>query len=103
MSSATSVLRSRASVTPRSASAKERALFSKTPADIFITTPESLYLVLSSSAGQALRDVETVIVDEIHAIVSTKRGAHLAVTLERLQRLPRRPPPRGGRPGGAPA
>jgi len=67
--------------------AKDRARFSKTPADIFITTPESLYLVLSSSAGQALRDVETVIVDEIHAIVSTKRGAHLAVTLERLERL----------------
>src|SRR5438270_653550 len=57
--------------------AKERARFSKSPADIFITTPESLYLVLSSSAGEALRDVETVIVDEIHAIVSTKRGAHL--------------------------
>src|SRR5947207_6805112 len=67
--------------------AKERVRFSKTPADIFITTPESLYLVLSSSAGQALKDVETVIVDEIHAIVSTKRGAHLALTLERLERL----------------
>ena len=67
--------------------AKERARFRKTPADIFITTPESLYLVLSSSAGDALRDVETVIVDEIHAIVSTKRGAHLALTLERLERL----------------
>src|SRR5947209_13903746 len=67
--------------------AKERARFRKTPADIFITTPESLYLVLSSSAGEALRDVETVIVDEIHAIVSTKRGAHLALSLERLERL----------------
>src|SRR5438067_873091 len=67
--------------------ARERARFSKSPADIFITTPESLYLVLSSSAGEALRDVETVIVDEIHAIVSTKRGAHLALTLERLERL----------------
>src|SRR5437667_193808 len=67
--------------------AKDRARFSKTPADIFITTPESLYLVLSSSAGEALRDVETVIVDEIHAIVSTKRGAHLALSLERLERL----------------
>jgi ATP-dependent Lhr-like helicase len=66
--------------------AKDRARFTKTPADIFITTPESLYLVLSSSAGEALREVETVIVDEIHAIVSTKRGAHLAVTLERLER-----------------
>src|SRR5437879_418777 len=67
--------------------ARERARFSKAPADIFITTPESLYLVLSSSAGEALRDVESVIVDEIHAIVSTKRGAHLALTLERLERL----------------
>ncbi len=67
--------------------AKDRARFRKAPADIFITTPESLYLVLSSSAGDALRDVQTVIVDEIHAIVSTKRGAHLAVTLERLERL----------------
>ncbi|HEY6960129.1 MAG TPA: DEAD/DEAH box helicase, partial [Candidatus Limnocylindria bacterium] len=67
--------------------AKERVRFTKTPADIFITTPESLYLVLSSSAGDALKDVRTVIVDEIHAVVSTKRGAHLAVTLERLERL----------------
>src|SRR3954470_499333 len=67
--------------------ARERVRFSRTPADVFITTPESLYLVLSSSAGQALKDVETVIVDEIHAMVPTKRGAHLAVTLERLERL----------------
>jgi ATP-dependent Lhr-like helicase len=67
--------------------AKDRARFHRAPADIFITTPESLYLVLSSSAGAALKDVETVIVDEIHAMVSTKRGAHLAVTLERLERL----------------
>ena len=67
--------------------ARDRARFRKTPADIFITTPESLYLVLSSGAGDALRDVEMVIVDEIHAIVSTKRGAHLALTLERLERL----------------
>jgi ATP-dependent Lhr-like helicase len=71
--------------------AKDRNRFRKTPADIFITTPESLYLVLSSSAGEALRDVETVIVDEIHAMVSTKRGAHLAVSLERLERLAGRP------------
>ncbi|HUQ42477.1 MAG TPA: crosslink repair DNA glycosylase YcaQ family protein, partial [Candidatus Limnocylindrales bacterium] len=67
--------------------AKERLRFIKSPADIFITTPESLYLVLSSSAGSALKDVETVIVDEIHAMVSTKRGAHLALSLERLERL----------------
>src|SRR5258706_2857279 len=67
--------------------AKDGARFRKTPADIFITTPESLYLVLWSSAGDALADVETVIVDEIHAMVSTKRGSHLAVSLERLERL----------------
>jgi len=67
--------------------AKDRLRFTETPADIFITTPESLYLVLSSSAGTALKDVETVIVDEIHAMVSTKRGSHLALTLERLERL----------------
>ena len=67
--------------------ARERVRFRRTPADVFITTPESLYLVLSSSAGDALKDVTTVIVDEIHAIVSTKRGAHLALTLERLERL----------------
>src|SRR5205085_780535 len=72
---------------PAPTPAKGRARFSNTPAAIFMTTPESLYLVLSSSAGDALRDVRTVIVDEIHAIVSTKRGAHLAVTLERLERL----------------
>jgi ATP-dependent Lhr-like helicase len=71
--------------------AKDRVRFTKMPTDIFITTPESLYLVLSSSAGAALKDVETVIVDEIHAMVSTKRGAHLALTLERLERLAGRP------------
>ncbi len=71
--------------------AKDRVRFTKTPTDIFITTPESLYLVLSSSAGAALKDAETVIVDEIHSMVSTKRGAHLAVSLERLERLAGRP------------
>src|SRR5712692_10030598 len=67
--------------------ARERLRFAKTPADIFITTPESLYLVLSSSARESLRNVRTVIVDEIHAIVATKRGAHLALSLERLEEL----------------
>src|SRR5688500_1200602 len=71
--------------------AKDRARFAKTPADIFITTPESLYLVLSSSARESLRSVQTVIVDEIHAMVATKRGAHLALTLERLEELAGRP------------
>ncbi|MFN2446432.1 MAG: DEAD/DEAH box helicase [Vicinamibacterales bacterium] len=65
----------------------ERARFQKHPGDILITTPESLYLLLTSNAYARLRSVETVIVDEIHALVSTKRGAHLALSLERLERL----------------
>ena len=56
--------------------AKERARFRRHPGDILITTPESLYLMLTSEAGEGLRTVETVIVDEIHALVPTKRGAH---------------------------
>jgi ATP-dependent Lhr-like helicase len=65
----------------------ERSRFQRLPADILITTPESLYLLLTSNAREALRSVETVIVDEIHALVPTKRGAHLALSLERLERL----------------
>ncbi len=65
----------------------ERSHFHRLPADILITTPESLYLMLTSNARAALRSVETVIVDEIHALVPTKRGAHLALSLERLERL----------------
>ncbi len=68
-------------------SQKERARFRKHPGDILITTPESLYLLLTSEAGEALRSVETVIVDEIHALVPSKRGAHLALSLERLEAL----------------
>ncbi|MGD0445659.1 MAG: DEAD/DEAH box helicase [Edaphobacter sp.] len=68
-------------------SPKERARFRKHPGDILITTPESLYLLLTSEAGEGLRSVETVIVDEIHAMVPTKRGAHLALSLERLEAL----------------
>ena len=56
-----------------------------TPPDILITTPESLYLMLTSQAREILADVEAVIVDEIHAVAATKRGAHLALTLERLE------------------
>src|SRR5512142_4737 len=67
--------------------AAERARFAREPADILITTPESLYLLLTSNAREALRSVETVIVDEIHALVPTKRGAHLALSLERLEHL----------------
>lgn len=65
----------------------ERRLLQRTPPDILITTPESLYLMLTSAARETLRTVETVIIDEIHAVASTKRGAHLAVSLERLDLL----------------
>jgi ATP-dependent Lhr-like helicase len=70
---------------------RERARFARHPADILITTPESLYLLLTSQAAEALRTVETVIIDEIHALVPTKRGAHLALTLERLAALTGKP------------
>ncbi len=66
-------------------SQSERAAMARKPPDILITTPESLYLILGSRARDMLRSVETVIVDEIHAVASTKRGAHLALTLERLE------------------
>jgi ATP-dependent Lhr-like helicase len=68
-------------------SQKERARFRRHPGDILITTPESLYLLLTSAAGESLRSVETVIVDEIHALVPSKRGAHMALSLERLEAL----------------
>ena len=57
------------------------------PADILITTPESIYLLLTSNARETLRSIETVIVDEIHALVPSKRGSHLALSLERLEHL----------------
>ncbi len=69
---------------------RERARFARHPADILITTPESLYLLLTSQAAEVLRSVDTVIIDEIHALVPTKRGAHLALSLERLEALTRR-------------
>ncbi|GAA2728447.1 Lhr family helicase [Cellulomonas aerilata] len=65
----------------------ERRAFATKPPDILITTPESLYLVLTSAARVGLSGVRTVILDEIHAVAGTKRGAHLAVTLERLDAL----------------
>ena len=71
--------------------AAERTRFQRAPADILITTPESLFLLLTSNARDRLRSVETVIIDEIHALVSTKRGAHLALSLERLQQLEQKP------------
>jgi ATP-dependent Lhr-like helicase len=71
--------------------AGERAHFARHPSDILITTPESLYLLLTSNAREALRSIETVVVDEIHAITPTKRGSHLALSLERLEHLCGRP------------
>ena len=64
-----------------------RRELARRPPDILVTTPESLYLMLTSAAREVLRGVETVIVDEVHAIAGTKRGAHLALSLERLERL----------------
>jgi ATP-dependent Lhr-like helicase len=67
--------------------AEERRKLVTRPPDILITTPESLFLLLTSQARETLRGVETVIVDEIHAVAGTKRGAHLALSLERLDAL----------------
>ncbi|MEP9383104.1 ATP-dependent helicase [Nocardioides sp. KR10-350] len=76
--------------------AQERRRLTTTPPDILITTPESLFLMLTSQARESLRGVETVIVDEVHAVAGTKRGAHLALTLERLDALLDRPAQRIG-------
>ena len=65
---------------------RERQAFLRNPADVLITTPESLYLMLTSRARETFTGVEWVIVDEIHAVAQSKRGAHLAITLERLER-----------------
>ena len=75
----------------------ERRAMLKRPPHILVTTPESLYILLTAEKSRAiLRDVETVIVDEIHAVADDKRGAHLALSLERLEALTRRPPVRIG-------
>ena len=66
---------------------RDRRRFARAAADILVTTPESLYLILGSAAREMLRTVETVIVDEIHALADTKRGVHLALSLERLDGL----------------
>ncbi len=76
--------------------ADERRRFARTPPDILITTPESLFLLLTSQARESLRGVETVIVDEVHAVSGTKRGAHLALSLERLDQLLEKPAQRIG-------
>ncbi|HEX7592176.1 MAG TPA: helicase-related protein [Candidatus Limnocylindrales bacterium] len=76
--------------------ADERRHLVRNPPDILITTPESLYLILTSHAAEILRGVEHVIVDEVHALAGTKRGAHLALSLERLEKLTATPPQRIG-------
>ncbi|WP_421014780.1 DEAD/DEAH box helicase, partial [Glutamicibacter creatinolyticus] len=67
--------------------AAERRQLVKNPPDILITTPESLYLMLTSQARSTLATVQTVIIDEVHALAATKRGTHLALSLERLDAL----------------
>src|SRR5205085_9968723 len=76
--------------------AEERRSFMRTPPDVLVTTPESLFLILTSAARESLRGVETVIVDEVHAVAGTKRGSHLALSLERLDALLGRPAQRIG-------
>ena len=77
-------------------SRRERRLQARHPAEILVTTPESLYLLLGSQARETLRTVETVIVDEVHALAPTKRGVHLALSLERLSALTGADPQRIG-------
>ncbi|MCW2720301.1 DEAD/DEAH box helicase, partial [Pseudonocardia sp.] len=76
--------------------ADERRQFARTPPDVLVTTPESLFLILTSAARESLRGVETVILDEVHAVAGTKRGAHLALSLERLDELLEKPAQRIG-------
>ncbi len=76
--------------------AADRRSLARRPPDILITTPESLFLMLTSAARDALSGVETVIVDEVHAVAGTKRGAHLALSLERLDQMLERPARRIG-------
>src|SRR5215218_5371278 len=77
-------------------SAKDRQKLIRKPPDLLITTPESLYLMLTSSARDTLVNVETVIIDEIHALAPTKRGAHLMLSLERLEMITKKSPQRIG-------
>src|SRR4051812_44848936 len=72
-------------------SAKDRRDMLKAPPDVLITTPESLFLLLTSQGRELLRSVETLILDEVHAVAGTKRGAHLALSVERLERLVAQP------------
>src|SRR5919202_188094 len=75
---------------------KERAAMLRRPPDILITTPESLFLMLTSQAQETLRGVRTLILDEVHAVAGTKRGAHLALSVERLDALVSEPVQRIG-------
>src|SRR5437762_2052783 len=75
---------------------RARQALVRTPPDLLITTPESLYLMLTSQAREMLRSVQFVIVDEIHALAPTKRGAHLALSLERLEAITHGAPQRIG-------
>jgi len=77
-------------------SARERQALGRQPPDLLITTPESLYLMLTSAVRETLTNVDTVIIDEIHALAPTKRGAHLMLSLERLEELTASPPQRIG-------
>ena len=70
---------------------RDRQRMLRTPPDVLITTPESLFLLLTSQGREMLRSVETLILDEVHAVAGTKRGAHLAISLERLERVVERP------------
>src|ERR1043165_9225659 len=75
---------------------KDRAAMLREPPDVLITTPESLFLLLTSRARELLRSVDTLILDEVHAVAGTKRGAHLALSVERLETLAAQPPQRIG-------
>ncbi len=84
------------SVRTGDSSARDRRRLATHPGDILVTTPESLFLLLTTQAREVLRSVETVIVDEIHAVAGTKRGVHLALSLERLSHLCANEPQRVG-------
>jgi len=90
------VIAPRVDVRTGDTSMRERRQQAREPGDILVTTPESLYLLLGSQARETLETVDTVIVDEVHAIASTKRGAHLSLSLERLSVLCRTDPQRVG-------
>src|SRR5207247_10531368 len=75
---------------------KDRQRMLRHPPDILITTPESLFLMLTSQAREILTGVETLVLDEVHAVAGTKRGAHLAVSVERLDRILEKPVQRIG-------